>query len=528
MTTIAAGATIDHESLWGAIRSLSCELASALERDALIDECLDCVVELLGADRGMILLGGESSAPVVIHARTRSRALTELEQQEVSRGLIREVLDTGRSVTWTRRNAQACSLIEMGVWYALAAPIRVPASDASRSAVGVLYVDFRDYTKQAGPLHEEFVDTVGVMLAGVVHHQRQLDSARDSLHRAQVETGRGMTPGPSLDELLAPPSMSGVRRELQSALHGDSPILILGESGTGKTLLAAAIAAASGRTPVVRATLGASDDLNTITSELFGHERGAFTGAVGRRKGVVEYAHGGTLILDEILNLPALAQQLLLDFTQFGTYRPLGHASGQARHADVRLIVATNGDLRKAIDDGTFREDLFYRLAGVRIRVPSLRDRRQDIPAMAETILRRVDPTRPWRLGMPLRKFLASPALTWRGNVRQLEHAIDRARQRARVDGDNSDTLEVRHLGLEDVGVSSLPGTESPTPVGPSEALVAEWRDLGRRKRELDGEEAALIRRVVAENDGVVSHAARALDLPRTTLASRMRALDLK
>src|SRR5687767_14987062 len=146
--------------------------------------------------------------------------------------------------------------------------------------------------------------------------------------------------------------MESIRRELQSAIHGESTILILGESGTGKTLLAHAIAEASGRLPVVRAVLGSSDDLNTITSELFGHERGAFSGALTRRTGLFELAHGGTLILDELLNLPPPAQQLLLDFCQFGTYRPLGYDRREPKRAEVRIIACTNGDIERALAEG--------------------------------------------------------------------------------------------------------------------------------------------------------------------------------
>src|SRR5262249_24344692 len=139
---------------------------------------------------------------------------------------------------------------------------------------------------------------------------------------------------PALDELLAPPSLKAIREEVFSALRGSSTLLILGESGTGKTLLAQAIAEASGRGRIVRAIPGSSDDLNTISSELFGHERGASSGAVARRAGLVEFADGGTLQLDEVLNFPLHAQKLLLDVTQFGTYRPLGYDRPEPKRAD--------------------------------------------------------------------------------------------------------------------------------------------------------------------------------------------------
>src|ERR1019366_1273174 len=222
---------------------------------------------------------------------------------------------------------------------------------------------------------------------------------------------------PTLDQLLSAPSMAGIRDELAPVLSGDAPVLILGESGTGKTILAQAIAEASGRRPIGRAVLGASDDLNTITSELFGHERGAYSGAAGKRIGLVEYANGGTLILDEILNLPLHAQQLLLDFSQFGSYRPLGYEGAEPKRARVRIIAATNGDMRAAIQERRFRQDLYYRLAGVTIDLPPLRARREDVPALAEATLRRVDGGRPWTLSLPLRRLLVSPAITWSGNV---------------------------------------------------------------------------------------------------------------
>ena len=261
---------------------------------------------------------------------------------------------------------------------------------------------------------------------------------------------------PPLADLLAFPSMRSIRRDLESALAGDSPILITGESGTGKTLFAQAFAEASARQPIVRIVLGGSDDLNTITSELFGHERGSFSGAGSKRVGLVEFAHGGTLLLDEILNLPKQAQKLLLDFTQFGTYRPLGYDRPEPKLAKVRIVAATNGDLRVAVRQGHFREDLYYRLAGVTIRLPPLRERRSDIPALAESATRRSEPARGWTLSLDLRRRLASSDYAWPGNVRELEWTMRRARDHAVVRDPEATCSPPEHLESRDVDHASI------------------------------------------------------------------------
>jgi DNA-binding NtrC family response regulator len=291
-------------------------------------------------------------------------------------------------------------------------------------------------------------------------------------------------------------------------------------------LLAQSIAEASARRPIVRAVLGSSDDLNTITSELFGHERGAFSGATSKRVGLVEYANGGTLLLDEILNLPLHAQQLLLDFTQFGTYRPLGYDRPEPKRATVRLIAATNGNLRAAIREGRFREDLYYRLAAVTLDVPPLRERREDIPGLVESTLRRVDAGRVWGLSLALRRSLLSPANDWAGNVRQLERAVERARERAVARDPEATVLLPEHFEARDLGAPLVEGGSVPPPA--HESLQSAWQKLQSARVAIDEKEKDVIARALESAGGVVAHAARALGIARTTLASRIDALGTR
>ena len=338
--------------------------------------------------------------------------------------------------------------------------------------------------------------------------------------------------GPDLADLFGTSSMAGLRREVDAALQGASTILILGESGSGKTLLAHAMAEASGRRPIVRAMLGGSDDLNTMTSELFGHERGAFSGATGKRIGLVEFADRGTLVLDELLNLPAHAQKLLLDFTQFGTYRPLGYERAQPKRADVRIIAATNGDLRGAMREGRFREDLFHRLAGVVLELPPLRTRREDIPVLAAGSLRRLDPSRAWTLSSGLLRLLGSPAIAWSGNLRQLDYVLARARCRALARNAAATTLLPEHVESRDLDGGPQAGAERATeetpPSGTHDSLAEGWQRLQAERQRLEVREETMIRQALAEADGVVAQAARQLGLARTTLASRIDQLGIR
>jgi two-component system response regulator HydG len=224
------------------------------------------------------------------------------------------------------------------------------------------------------------------------------------------------------------PAMRDVFELVRRVADATLPVMIVGETGVGKTLVARALHAESERSeaPFVSVNCAALPEA-LLESELFGHMRGAFTGATATRPGLFVEAHGGTLFLDEIGDMQPAVQAKLLHVLERGAIRPIG--STKEREVDVRVVTATHRDLRKLVRAGTFREDLLYRIEGVIIELPPLRQRRDDIPLLAQHLL---DEARARHPKATVERFspTASRALLeyrWPGNVRELEHAIGRA-----------------------------------------------------------------------------------------------------
>lgn len=255
------------------------------------------------------------------------------------------------------------------------------------------------------------------------------------------------------------PRMERVLEMVRNVAPAPSTVLILGESGVGKELVARAIHEASPRRekPFISINCGAFPE-TLLESELFGYCKGAFTGADTNRKGIIEAANGGTLLLDEIGETSPNMQVKLLRVLQERRVRPLGGTSDQA--VDVRLIATTNRDLKKMAEEGEFREDFYYRVSVVTIEVPPLRERREEIELLARHFLQRFAAS----LGKLLHDFdpevLAKlTAYSWPGNVRQLEHAVEHA---AAVSAPEDRLVRVTHLPLE---VSAAPAA-AVTPLG--------------------------------------------------------------
>ncbi len=221
-------------------------------------------------------------------------------------------------------------------------------------------------------------------------------------------------------------AMQDLYRVLDKVIGSDATVLVQGENGTGKELIAKAIHFYSrrAREPFVVQNCSAFND-NLLDSELFGHKKGSFTGAIAEKQGLFEVADGGTFFLDEIGDMSPAMQVKLLRVLQEGTFIPVGDT--QPRHVDVRIIAATNRDLRRMVDEGEFREDLYYRINVISLTVPPLRDRRDDLPALVDHFLKAQAQGRRLRMKRLTRGcFERLQGYGWPGNVRELENEIER------------------------------------------------------------------------------------------------------
>jgi len=471
------------------VRDLCHLLAAERDAERLLPRILDSAIELTGAERGhLVLLGGpKPDGRPRLHVRVArgfDPAALAGAAGEPSRTAVRRVVERGAGLVTTREEdasvLDATSVRTAGVRAIACVPLRLFGETR-----GVLYLDHRAADAGFGPddlpLLETFADQAALAL----------DAATP---------GEVAPPRPPPDFVAVSPAFQRLLGELRRAARSRHPVLILGESGTGKALVARALHAqgSAPAAPFVAESCAALGP-DVLESELFGHRRGAFTGAEADREGLFERAGGGTLLLDDVGDMEPRLQAKLLRALQERVVRPLG--GGEARPVRCRVLAATHRDLPARVADGRFREDLFYRLDVLRLEVPPLRERTGDVLPLFERALA-AEGAGGLEVTEGARRALE--AYAWPGNVRQLQA------EAARVVALGAPRVRLRDLS-EDVregrGVAAAPG------------------DLGGRT--LGEVERAMVAAALTRCDGNKARAARQLGIPRTTLYNLIERYDL-
>ena len=384
------------------------------DHDEILDEIMNTALKTLAAERGFIAIVDESTGELSCELVRDETADPDLNKLEVSRTIIHKVLNEGVSILTV--NAQedtqfdkAKSIREYNIRSAVCAPLLF-----HDEVLGVIYLDNRVSTGSFSQDDQMFL----IALC----HQAGIALGNARLHRRVVQDNVWLENSlkPKFDLLGESEKMKKVFEMLKKVAPTDITVLVQGETGTGKELVAKAVHALSPRreNPFVPVNCAAIPK-DLIESELFGHEKGAFTGATSSREGKFQLAHGGTIFLDEIGDMSLDLQAKVLRILEEKELQRVGGT--KTITVDVRVIAATNKDLGKAVEDGAFREDLFYRLNVLVLKLPPLKERKKDIIPLAEYFIA----GRVKKISAKAKRLLES--FEWPGNVRELRNCIDRA-----------------------------------------------------------------------------------------------------
>ncbi len=497
-----------REREWKVLYEVSRVVGQALDLDQALATVLRVLSDSLAMGRATVTLKDDESGTLRIRA---SHGLTE---DEIHRGVYR----VGEGVTG--------SIFEKGVPFVVPDVRREPLFlnrtgarpiDRQRISflgvpillkgepIGVLTVDRLFEDDVSFERDVEFLTILGALVAQFVSLNRQVRSRERGLVRANESLKAEVSDKYQHFFMVGrSPTMVEVQDLVRKVAPSRASVLLLGESGTGKTLIARILHEASPRTrfPFVKLNCAAIPE-NLLESELFGYEKGAFTGAAQAKPGRLEDADGGTIFLDEIGEMPVLLQAKLLRFLQERQFERLG--SGRTRTVDVRVVAATNLELEKAVAEGAFREDLYYRLNVFPIRVPPLRDRRDDIPMLLDYFLEKFsrEYRKPLRLTPRARRALVR--YPWPGNVREMENMVERL----------AILVEGPEIGWDSLPAHVVSGAASaaPDPRGPLPHL----KELERRE----------VIAALERNRWIQSQAARELGITLRQMGYRVKKFGL-
>jgi Nif-specific regulatory protein len=498
------------EGQLNALYAVSRVLSRSLNFRLTLREVLKLLHELGGLCYGMVCLVDAESGDLYLSALHGDDARPfERVRYRPGEGVVGTILTRDEPWILPRVGDEPRFLDRLGVYNPDLPFIGVPIRIGESEPIGV----FAAQPPQGDHVlsrHARFLEMVANLIGQAVRLARKVEDAQRELRDERDSLRRKVKGDHGFDNVVGhTDAMRMVFDQVRQVAKWNTTVLIRGESGTGKELIANAIHYNSSRSngPFVKLNCAALPD-NLLESELFGHEKGAFTGAVSQRKGRFEQADGGTLFLDEIGEISAVFQAKLLRVLQEGELERVGGT--RTLKVDVRVVAATNRDLEDAVQEGRFREDLYYRLNVMPIYMPTLRERVEDIPDLARFLVAKVGRNQGRELGITDGAIRILMRYTWPGNVRELENCIERA-------------AVMSSQGTIDRDVINLPGLEDSVQRASARAQPT--------LTDLDDPEVDERERVIAalEQAGwVQAKAARLLGMTPRQIAYRVKTLDIK
>ena len=491
-------------------------VSQVLSRSLNLHETLQGVLvslhESAGMQRGMVTLkGNDTDQQSVV-------ALYDVDPQVVSEvsyrsgeGIVGAVFKSGNKRVTDCLGAEPDFLDRLGFYDPGLPFIGVPIRIGEQGTVGVLAAQPVSSNHSELEMRARFLEMVANLIAQSVRLSWQVETEKRALADERDRLRREVRGSYGFDNMVGhSPLMRRVFDQVRQVAKWNTTVLIRGESGTGKELIANAIHYNSPRASgtFVKLNCAALPD-NLLESELFGHEKGAFTGAANLRKGRFEQAHGGSIFLDEIGEISPAFQAKLLRVLQEGEFERIG--SNKTIKVDVRIIAATNRDLESEVEAGDFREDLYYRLNVMPIQMPALRDRSEDVPELAEYLIEKIARLQGRELSITESAVRLLMRHSWPGNVRELENCLERA---AIMSAEGViDREAVTMSGIEERVMPLAPGTTV------NHSVDLDDPDLDERERVIAALEQA---------GWVQAKAARLLNMTPRQIAYRIQTLRIK
>ena len=491
----------DEGRTFKTLYELSNIISSERDINVLLEEVIDSVIEITSPERGFLKIFDESKNVKLTIAKDKEKKILEEEKENINEKMVEVALETGNSICATQlltsdvdeeKEEQSRELVSI-----LCVPLK-----SNEKILGVIYLDDKRPDSFFAQSDAELLSSLSERVAVALENNFLFMELKESQEKLSQDL-RGRF---KFDEILGnSPQMVEVLKTVADVADTDATVLIAGESGTGKELLARAIHFNSSRSkkPFVPINCSAIPE-TLLESELFGYEKGAFTGADQRKLGKFQVANGGTIFLDEIGEMSPLLQVKILRFLQSHEFEPLG--SNKLKKADIRIIAATNKDLLSRVKENEFREDLYYRINVINITLPPLRERRLDIAPLAESFALRFGKKNGKKIkGVDAETLNILAHYNFPGNIRELENIIERAAILAQSEWITKEDLPRTIFEGSDFDYK----TKIPENYGEMKAL---------RKKAIEEVEKAFLNSVLGKNNKNISKAAAEARMHRVEL----------